>query len=491
MLLLALACVEPSPGVTPPTGSAGNTAATTDPCRVPDPAQAATVQVEPVPDLANAVALEVSLAVPGAVQVRCVHADDPADVVWAWSGVARTLHSLQVAALRWDVEVDCEVAPVCPAGPTVPLHLPAEPTPQGFPRVTVAVSSASARPEWTVASHTGSGALRLTVFDGQGRSRWTRNAFPFSQGLDTAVQVDGDELVFGGGYTVEADAVGVMGLDGGVRYGTPSGDRMWHHHAERLSDGTLLSMTHETDRRDMEEAEGFSLVAWDPSSDPTVAQPWTWRSQDAVDRGWLDFRDQHANWWTLDPERGRAWVSLCAARELVAIDVASGEVAWRTGPGHGLTLVDGAGAPLADDAWPRCQHGVEVLDPDAERFLMVDNSRDFGPSRVVELEVDRELGQARLLWSWQGVAWQSDVLGDVEVVDPERLRVTNGAVTGLDGPVFLVEVERSTGEVLWRLDLPGGGVSWLYRIDSFDPCLLGAAAGCPGVVERLPAGEWP
>jgi hypothetical protein len=106
------------------------------------------------------------------------------------------------------------------------------------------------------------------------------------------------------------------------------------------------------------------------------------------------------------------------------VDAETGLVDWVFGAGGDFELVDPTGAPLGDDQFPQCQHG---LDPSADgtRLLVYDNGRDRAESRVAEYLLDREARRATLAWTWTD-GWHGIFFGDADPLPDGSVLVTQG-----------------------------------------------------------------
>jgi len=119
----------------------------------------------------------------------------------------------------------------------------------------------------------------------------------------------------------------------------------------------------------------------------------------------LDLDWGHANALLYDPDRHWLWMNLRAQDWAVALDPATDTVATRLGHQGDLALVDPTGAPLPDDQWFFHSHAPTTT-PDG-RWLVYDNGNvragqvegDAPYSRIIELDVDPEAGQATLHWA--------------------------------------------------------------------------------------------
>jgi hypothetical protein len=157
---------------------------------------------------------------------------------------------------------------------------------------------------------------------------------------------------------------------------------------------------------------------------------------------------------------------------IVKIDPATDAIAWRLGWDGDFRLVEDLDDPDSPDAdpagWFYHQHSPELESHGGGRYrlLVLDNGdvradatgqAVFAPmySRAVEVEVDETTMRAAVTWSW-GSPDEEDPshfytwgAGDANLTpDGARVQVASGYTT----PPFLAEVDRASGEVVWRLE---------------------------------------
>jgi len=325
---------------------------------------------------------------------------------------------------------------------------------------------------------------RLVMVDPEGGLRW---AYELPHGLDMAVEAlltPEGRVVWGGGGT-PMGAPTEIDLDGEVqsRVSFPGSDAvMFHHDGKRLEDGRLLSLESTGNTVGEQSWTGFRLRRFGTDG----AQDWDWSSQQAVDAGQLPIGEDdqwHANWVDLRDEV--AYVSLCKTYQVLAIDVATGALRWTLGRGGDFALQDGSGAPLADDQWFQCQHGLEVRGDDV---LVYDNGWDRDASRVALYRLDTQLRTATLAWTWEGEGWNETVMGDVDWVGEDHVLIDIGhteCLTESPGvPGRIVEVDVASGAVSWRLDFLDL-MDTSYRAERLDGCVFPNAKWCPEVRARV------
>lgn len=325
---------------------------------------------------------------------------------------------------------------------------------------------------------------RLLIADPAGRIRWV---YSLPNGLDMAVEArptPEGTIVWGGGAT-PAGAPAEVDIDGETlaRISFPGSDGVFFHHdGKRLDDGRTLTLETDTMVSGDHTWTGFRLRRFDAEG----AQDWDWSAQQAVDAQRLPIGDDdawHANW--VDLVDGVAYTSLCRSSEVLAVDVATGDVRWRLGDGGDFGLVDEAGAALDAGEWFQCQHGLEVS---GDRLLVYDNGWTRERSRVFELQVDPSSHTATRTWLWEGPGWYENILGDVDYLPDEHVLVTVGhsdcqsSTRGTTGVIW--EVDRPSGAIVWSLGFADPAESG-YRAERVDGCWFPNAKWCDRVRDRL------
>jgi hypothetical protein len=155
-----------------------------------------------------------------------------------------------------------------------------------------------------------------------------------------------------------------------------------------------------------------------------------------------------------------------------------GERLWTLGAGGDFDLVDPDGTPLADEHWFHGAHDPEIH-PQADgtlRILFYDNgyTRGVQPaySQLLELIVDPNEGTATRTWQWTEPGWYEPVWGDADELPDGGVLIGRGHCGGCGeaDTSQIVEVDRTTGEVDWRLrfDAPRWGIYRAQRIDGCD-----------------------
>jgi len=328
----------------------------------------------------------------------------------------------------------------------------------------------------------------LRLYDLDGRSRWAHEQAS-SVNLAVEARYHGDGLVvWGGGYSPD-HALQYLQLDQTVLdtqgLEVAPDATMFHHDGKLLDDGTELILA------EVPNTDGATTwLGW-----RAIAQGGGWSgevdSQQLFDAGWLPAGGEgedayHANW--IDLVDGVLYVSQCFTDEILAIDPDTADLLWRIGPGpDSLQLVDDAGAPLPADAWPMCQHGLEVV---GDQLLIYDNGRypDRQYSRAMALTVDPVGGTATVDWVYTEPDWFDNAMGDIDDLGDGRALIHMAHVEcwGLfEDHTTTVEFDTASQEVVWRMAFDDPYVA-SYRAERTDACdVIGHAGYCPGVAERL------
>ncbi|MEQ1569208.1 MAG: aryl-sulfate sulfotransferase, partial [Myxococcota bacterium] len=460
--------------------------ATVELCEGPGP-EVSSLSATPRADLVHAVDLDVELDAEAAIAARCTRADDPSEIL-VYTAPAAARHELALHGLAASTRYTCELVATCPASSApVSFEFTTLAGPPGLPEVQVSTPSAvgTTGPPYLLVGHDRhcvGDTPRMLVYDLDGERRWYYDDLP---DIDIAFETQylgGGEFSFGGGFYDGAPPQ-QLDLDHELTYqvGSPNAQsHLFHHDGKRLPDGRWLVMMIEGVSAGPQSWDGFSVGLVDPATDTDT---YFYDSQSAVDAGDLPpgYGDPwHANWadYQVDPVNGdRLYVSLCSLGEIIAIDAASAQVAWRFGAGgdFDLTYPNGA-APPADVAWPQCQHGLEFV-PFAGggggNLLVYDNgAHGRGYSRLVEYELDETTMQATLLWTYTEPRWMEPSWGDIDALPGGHVSATMGHAcwSPYESDVSsVVEVEPSTGEVAWRLDF-ADPTDAIYRSERVDAC---------------------
>jgi hypothetical protein len=264
------------------------------------------------------------------------------------------------------------------------------------------------------------------------------------------------------------------------------------HDAKLLPDGRLLTLDYRTATAEDQSWMGVGVRLHDPQTDTVL---YDLDGQRYVDEGWLglpwseDDPDRyHANWveWVEHEDGPRLYVSLCRDWSILAIDANSGDLRYKLARGLGWTVLDEQGQELDEDELPQCQHGNEVVGDDV--LLVYDNGQGRDSSRILELALDPETLTAQRRWQWTEPGWYEGTLGDVDVLEGERLLVTQAhpeCWSGTPGVYSaLVEVDRPTGRVASRLTFPHLEDT-IYRSERYGGCtLMNSTLACPALSTR-------
>lgn len=331
---------------------------------------------------------------------------------------------------------------------------------------------------------------RLVMVDPEGRVRWYWDGLDSDFGVGVVSDYLGEGQVISAGGTGESAGPRVSNLDGDLLYETPSDwGIVFHHYAERLSSGHLLSVAKADDENAAGDTwEGTHLIEHDPETDAIVRE---WRTQQAVDAGEYEVFDVGAtgdnlntNWVSSDAA-GDWYLSLCGAQQLAKLDPDSGDVIWVMGPNLGWALVDDTGAALDATDWPQCQHGAEVLD--VNRVLVYDNGRDRLEARAAEFVIDPDTHVVTRTWVWTEPDWYEQAWGDVDQLTDDRVLIGIGhcscCTPSSDNVTRILEVDRPSGEVVWRMELPADD-SVLYQASRIDGCdVFNNTRFCPALAD--------
>jgi hypothetical protein len=438
--------------------------------------------------------VSLSLDSPANAVLTCTHTTETTDVHRLEHIGFASEHRWTVHGLLAESTYDCTVQARCPGGDsaTATASLTTGSLPEELVPGTVTVDPVLAMTgAYTMFNHKGfcdgDQAHRLVIVDPEGRVRWYWEGLESDFGVGVVGDYLGDDLILTAGGTGANAGPRVSNLDGDILYETPEDwGLVFHHYAEQLSDGHMLSVAEAEDTLGDETWEGVHLVEHDPETD-TIVREWTSQGAlDAGERGVWDVgstRDNlNTNWVSRDPQ-GAWYLSICGAQRLAKLDPDSGDVIWVMGPREGWTLLDADGAELGADGWPQCQHGVEVLEEN--RVLVYDNGRDRLEARVSEYVVDPGAGTVTRTWTWTEDNWYEQAWGDVDRLTDDRVLLGIGHCSccqdASDNVTRILEVDRPSGSVVWRYDFPPDD-SVLYQVNRIDGCdLFDNVAYCEGL----------
>ncbi len=449
-------------------------------------------EVQDVDGLVTARQVRVQLNSPGTVRLCCAHQTEPQEQHWVSSEVASTEHLLSLQGLLADTNYECR----------------AEVTQEGSTRQLEATFSTGSLPDWvrlpelsgdperswgayTLLNHFVNGKdvdeQKLLIFDRHGRVRWYLDLQDNITNVDASYLGDGTVL-YGGGYGAPPR---VIDLFNNVLFqGAAPVDGVNHHHdTEMLPSGRIAALFTTRDQLDEEEWTGFGVEVIEVPSGEIV---WSYASQTAVDAGELapgEGDPWHANALQIIEEDGvlkDVYVNLRDINVLVRIDPETERHTSVLGPGGDYELLDADGDPADEADWFYWPHSPEVA---GDRVLFYDN-RNPRPttetSRAVEFTLDEEAQTAQVSWEWTERNFREQAWGDVDALPSGDVLVTIAhceacELSDTQGRSAVVEVERETGDVLWRLTWPEA-TDGLYRADRIDGCALFANARyCPSI----------
>jgi hypothetical protein len=471
--LALLAACEPASNAPPP----------------PPPPEPVALTLTSAATALSAAVVTVTASSPADVAVACVRQDLPAEV-HLLEGRADPVLELSFAGLLAATGYDCHAAAVSPGGPpaTTSFRTP-EPPPELVSADVVRHPELEPTGDYTVMTvrpecH-GRGSS-VVVLDADGQNRW-RYDLPAATNIGVEVTLDGPDRFLWGGGRDPAGAPTVVDVTDGVvwRLAFPgSEDVVFHHDVHRLADQRILSVEEEYS----DGWAAFQLRLVDEAGDTS----WLWNAARGVEDGWLspgdeDHRDpHHLNWADVieTPSGLVAYASLCYIREVVAIDVATGDLRWSFGPGGDFELFDPAGAPIDD--FPECQHGLQT---DGTHLLVYDNGHSRGATRAVEFTLDLASGRATRTWEWHDEGFYEPYHGGVDWLDAAHDRVLvaegNNGCDEAGRHSQIVEVDRPSDTVVHRLVLKDVA-HWIYRAHRVDGCdLFANVRTCDTLASRL------
>ncbi len=436
--------------------------------------------------------LTVSLTSAADLAVTCQRgAADPE--VHLWESPESQEHGVLLAGLLAETNYQCEATPICGdlKGTARSFKVEIGQRLGSFPSVNVVGDIGQS---FVLVNHArfcdDQQPLRLLVFDAVGQIRWSYAGFPLEVKMSIGHQYLGNgEFFWGGGETELGDPSFVDLRQETLDQVAYPGSEMlvWHHEARVYPDGQVLSMVETTNTYGSNAWKGFGLDLFDPVTEEVT---WSYSSQAGVDQGVLDASSTgdpyHANWATVDGEAGLAYVSLCEAEQVIAIDMSTGQIVWSFGKGGDFALVDASGASLPDDDFPQCQHGLEMRD---NTLLVFDNGQTREESRVTEFTLDVDTWTATRNWTWTEEDFYELSLGDVDYLDDGTVLVGRGHVDCLDGiqGAFseVSNLDPESGETPWRMTFTDSE-DVIYRAGLIDICdVFGSSLYCPEVAERL------
>lgn len=229
-----------------------------------------------------------------------------------------------------------------------------------------------------------------------------------------------------------------------------------HHDLYEHEDGTIVAL--EMYSKEVDEVtyvgdtlveyapDGTRTVAWDAFETLTPVIPET----EGADLNPLGIDWTHANSIDYDPASDRYLVSLYYLQELVAIERATGDVAWELGASTG----DLGFASDPESFGP--QHAASWVDGGVMIFDNHDNKADpdstVHASRVSRYVVDPAAGRVGLLETWTPVEdRRTAILGDARLLPDGSWFLSAGAL----GVAQVVSPDR---EVVWQVTFPAGSL---------------------------------
>jgi hypothetical protein len=283
-------------------------------------------------------------------------------------------------------------------------------------------------------------------------------------------------------------------LDGRLWKHEPEGgeELIYHHEVNRIEDGRILSV----EEHAKPGWETFQLRLIDQD---TGATSWFWDVQDHAgpfgSGAFLEFDPSsddphHLNWAdVVETDQGLvAYGSLCYSRQIIAVDVASGEPLWKFGYGGDFTQVDDNGDPIpGQDDFPQCQHGLQM---DGTHLLVYDNGFSRGYTRAVEYELDLQAMTAKKTWEYLDEGFWEEYHGGTDWLTPDHNRVlvaegNNDCGNTSDRHSQIVELDRGAGAEVHRLIMRDIG-HWIYRAHRVDGCdAFANTKYCPALAARL------
>lgn len=431
---------------------------------------------------AQEVVLDVTLTQGAPVAAVCRSTTVPMERHVSRSDASVLQHQLRLAGLLADHTYRCEVG--IPDGDRVDRTVMTRPPVEDLPVLNVLAHDEAAGSEYVLVNHgecTPNSPQRVAVFDRNGAVRWWADTTPTFGPAVAFAQVSDDEMAWAGGWSPLPDGrLQVRSLfgadlrsDSGDAYADLS-NTLFHHEGRRLPDGRDFNLERVIVDGGAGTQFGFRLRRVDPDSN-TV--DFDYHSQRALDEGHLPAgagNAWHANWATLTQWEGAsvALVSLCFLQRIVAIDVPSGDWRWSFGIDGDFAFVDADGTQLPDDAFPQCQHGIDVL---GNRLLVYDNGVNRGFSQIQEIVLDESTMVATRRAVWTEPDWFEVTFGSVQELPGPRWLIGMGHNTCFgdvpDDRTTVVELDRTDDRVVWRAEFPLA-VHTTFRANHAGGCAL-------------------
>jgi hypothetical protein len=271
---------------------------------------------------------------------------------------------------------------------------------------------------------------------------------------------DGNLLITVEGRVRIVSPGGVM-----IREILPPQDYFVHHDAALLPDGNAILLVNQTQKdvvawpfEEPIEVIGDALFEVDPAGEVV----WAWSAFDALDlarwpgelaqtptrQGAADWT--HANSVSYDAASDLVIVSLRHQNQVVAIDHATGDVAWLLGADSDFSLSGGE--------WFTSQHAATLI---GDEVLLYDNGneKEVLESRAVVYRLDTDTMAATETWSWDAGVFTKN-LGDADRLANGNVLVCAGGQRDSPDDPRVAEID-DAGAVVWELSVDD--VMWVYR----------------------------
>lgn len=397
------------------------------------------------------------------------------------SETSAPFHTLKFNGLLADARYDCEAVLSCEESTSKPysFFFTTDPFPDHVPDLQAQTLNAEMASGGYVvynqqAACGANGQMYFYLADPEGRIRWYYETpdISGSGSIDLEVTYVGDDLFLWGGGEHDATPR-LLDVDHSVEYISTypgAGQEGYHHDVLMTSDGQLMGIVDTDNTAGSSTWTGFGMVRHDMEAHEVT---WSWDSQSAVDAGTLQVSNSwndpyHANSFAevSDSSGYGFFVSLLYEESIVRVDQASGEILYTIGKNKDFSLIDSDGDPLGDSGWFQGLHSVEA---NGDRVMLLDNGGSSDGSRVVEYQLDPVNKTAMLVWEWAGEDWYDPTWGDADELPNGNVLVTIANSGCSSHNHAILEVERDTGEIVWRLDTLDGDLS-SYRASYIDAC---------------------
>ena len=415
-------------------------------------------------------------------------------------------HELRLFGLMFDTTYGCDVLAVGETESAVEMiTFTTAPAPEGFPTFTASGDSSGS---WLLFNNLDFCRFQtdenlIIISDTRGRVRWYY-LVPEAMDMDLDTYLlSPTEIFFGGGWgrmdlnkpnTGLQRIINLSGETISERL-APEFGLSFNHHSEPMSGGRRLSLTSSINENEEMWWLGVGVELWHE----TDGVLWSWDSQSAYDTGSLPGSDT--------PEKNPYWanaaqlvdndtavmLSMYLMKQLIKIDMATGEIVWKLGPDGDFRLIDYDGSPLPPSEWI---YGTHAPEWDEDRVLVYDNgnSRPGGnETRVSEYKIDTDAMTATRLWSYTEDDWKHPILGDVDRLDSGGVLITAGNCSCCNGddpsyhPSSLMELSDGDRDVVWRMDWDSE-LGSVYRGELLGGCdIFSDPDECPEVAERVSA----